>query len=151
MLAEDLGVLIQRDERVVARATLMGHQHDAMACCCEFADRCRVSLEAAVVLYLAVLDRGVQVKADEDALCVVESVDSVEGCHWCVGNQIGQLNGAWVASKAVATSGLGFVDEELSHIKHAVREAVLVVVPRQDLHEAAVVADDVRGVEVDDP
>ena len=88
--AENVGVLIQRDEGVVAGPALMGHEHDAVARLGEFFDRCRVPFEPAVVLYLAVLDRGVQIEADEDALCVVEIVDGVESCHWYVGNRVGR-------------------------------------------------------------
>jgi hypothetical protein len=57
------------------------HEHDAVVVVGEFRHRLCVSLEPAVVLYLAVFDRRIQVEADEYALFCVEVVERVERSH----------------------------------------------------------------------
>jgi hypothetical protein len=78
---EDVGVLVERDERAPTGPPLMGHEHDRTVAVREFGDRLGVALKPAVVLYLPVLNRGVQVEADEDALSVRQVVERVERSH----------------------------------------------------------------------
>jgi len=56
----------------------VGHDGDGEVAVDQLAQRRRVAVKAAVVLYLAVFDRGVQVESDEDALSVVEVVEGLE-------------------------------------------------------------------------
>jgi len=59
----------------------VGHEGGLEAAVGEFRDRLGVAVEPAVVLDFAVLDGGVQVEADEDALAVVEVVERLERGH----------------------------------------------------------------------
>jgi len=78
VVCHDLGVLLKRDERVVAWPTLVGHEDDAVACVGQLFDCCCVAFESAVVLDRAIFDRRVEVETDENALFGFEIVDRVE-------------------------------------------------------------------------
>jgi len=79
VVGHNLGVLVERDEILVARPALVGHQHDAVAHLGQFFDGFCVAFESAVVLDGAVVvDRRVEVKTNENALCIVEIIECVE-------------------------------------------------------------------------
>src|SRR6056297_757054 len=73
--------------------------------------------------------------------------EDIRICVWLLSKSCWIRFGTVPNTEVSARVDLG-VGDVLGDVEHPVREAVLVVVPRQDLDEAAFATDDVRGVEV---